>query len=175
VFSLASAFALFGERTEISKTARKSHPEWSEQTLHDKVSSAIQSNLIQAVIVIAIVLLLAKLIRDGKNWSRWVYTILSFIPLGDVLKVTGFFTRGHLFFTMPYGLTGLAAIVSIALLFVRPSSEFFRPGGASPFAAFLKPRARAQPTEPTAPAQPAPSVAAKRTAPRAKSRKANTE
>jgi hypothetical protein len=134
-------------------------------------------------------LLLAKFIRDGRNWSRWIYSIASVFPLGDVFKVTGFFTTGHLAFKLSYGLTGLAAIVSIALLFARPSAPHFRPAGServSPFSAFLRPRtpAAGQPAAPVPPAPVPPAAAqpeapetgpAKRPSPRAKSRKASTE
>jgi len=178
VFSLISAFAWYGERDQINKTARKNNPTWSDSMLHDRVSSAIRSNLIQTLIVVVILLLLGKMIRDGRGWSRWVYTIVSFFPLSDVFKVTGFFASGHLVFKLAYGFTGLAAIVSIALLFVRPSIAYFKPAGTgrvSPFTAFLKPRIppAARPKSPPAPTT---GVApAKRPAPRAKSRKASTE
>jgi hypothetical protein len=178
VFSLLAAFALYGERDEISKTARKHNPTWSDSMLHDRVSSAIRSNLIQTLIVIAILLLLGKMIRDGRGWSRWVYTIVSFFPLGDVFKVTGFFASGHVVFKVPYGLTGLAAIVSIALLFVRPSIAYFKPAGTgrvSPFAGFLKPRIPPAAQPESTPAPTTSVTAAKRPAPRAKSRKASTE
>jgi hypothetical protein len=178
VFSLLSAFAWYGERDQITKTGRKANPTWSDTLLHDRVSAAIRNNLIQTVIVIAILLLLAKMIRDGRGWSRWVYTIVSFFPLGDVFKVTGFFTTGHVLFKVTTGLTGLAAIVSIALLFVRPSIGYFKPAGTgrvSPLAAFLKPRIppAAQPKSTPAPTNGV--TPAKRPTPRAKSRKANTE
>jgi hypothetical protein len=185
VFSLVSALALYGERDAITKTGREKNPTWSDALLHDRVSSAIRSNMIQTVIVVVMLLLLAKLIRDGRNWSRWVYTIASIIPLGDVFKVTGFFTSGHLLFKVTYGLTGLATIVSIAMLFLPSSAAFFRPVGrptrVSPFSALLRPRAAATPTAEIAeqPGPPEPKSAqdapAKRTAPRSKSRKANTE
>jgi hypothetical protein len=178
LFSLLSAFGLYGERDEISKTARDHNPTWSDAMLHDRVSSAIRSNMIQTLVVVGMLVLLAKLIRDGRGWSRWVYTIISFFPLGDVFKVTGFFATGHLLFKLTYGLTGVAAIVSIALLFVRPSIGYFKPAGTgrvSPFAAFLKPRIppAAQPKSTPAPTTGA--APAKRPAPRAKSRKASTE
>jgi len=178
VFALLSAFALYGERDEISKTARKNNPTWSDSMLHDRVSSAIRSNLVQTLIIVVILLILGKMIRDGRGWSRWVYTIVSFFPLGDVFKVTGFFASGHVVFKVPYGLTGVAAIVSIALLFVRPSIAYFKPAGTgrvSPFAAFVKPRISPATPPKSAAATTTDSVAAKRPTPRAKSRKASTE
>ena len=178
VFALLSAFAWYGERGQITKTGRKDNPTWSDTTLHDRVSAAIRNNLIQTLIVVAMLLLLGKMIRDGRNWSRWVYTIASFFPLGDVFKVTGFFTSGHMLFKVTTGFTGLAAIVSIALLFVRPSIAYFKPAGpgrASPFAGFLKPRIPPG-AQPKSTPSPTTKVApAKRPAPRAKSRKASTE
>jgi hypothetical protein len=178
VFSLLSAFAWYGERDQITKTGRKDNPTWSDTLLHDRVSAAIRNNLIQTLIVIAILLLLAKMIRDGRGWSRWVYTIVSFFPLGDVFKVTGFFTRGHVLFKVTTGLTGVAAIVSIALLFVRPSIAYFKPAGTgrvSPFAAFLKPRIPPAAQPKSTPAPTTGVAPAKRRTPRAKSRKASTE
>jgi hypothetical protein len=146
------------------------------------VSSFIRTNLIETVVIIAIVLMLAKLIRDGRSWSRWVYSIISFVPLGDALKVTGFFSSGSLLFRLPFGLTGVATLVAITMLFVRPSSPYFhKPAVAgvvrvSPFAALFRPRPRPDAAKGGVPVTPAVSESAgKRNAPRSKSRKASTE
>jgi type IV secretory pathway VirB2 component (pilin) len=182
VFALLSALALFAARDEISTTARQNNPDWSAATVDQKVSSIMRTNLIETVIIIAIVLMLAKLIRDGRSWSRWVYSIISFIPLGDAFKVTSFFSSGSLLLRLPYGLTGVATLVAISMLFVRPSSPYFRKPAVdgvvrvSPFAALFRPRPRRGAAAGGAPVTPVVSEpAGKRNAPRSKSRKASTE
>ena len=176
VFAMLAAFALYGARNEITRAGRTDHPEWSAARLHDEVNSALRTNLVETLVVIAMILILAKMIRDGRGWSRWVYTVVSVVPFGDVLKVTGLFSSGNLLLRLTYGMTGVTAIAGIVLLFLRPSAAYFRPAGVgprvSPLAMLFRPKnlppakAAEQPSAPTV---------KKSQKPRAKSRKSAAE
>jgi hypothetical protein len=131
VLALAAAFALFGAKAELRRNAATLHPEWSAATLADKVDSELRSNVVLTVVYIGLVLLIAKYIRDGRNWARWVYAFVAFLVAGDVFRVAGFFSGDNLLFRLLSGLTGLASIVAIALLFLPSSAAYFRPAGAS--------------------------------------------
>jgi hypothetical protein len=189
VLALAAAFALFGAKAELRRTAATLHPEWSVATLADKVDSELRSNVVLSVVYIGLVLLVAKYIRDGRNWARWVYAFVAFLVAGDVFRVTGLFSGDNLLFRLLSGLTGLASIVAIVLLFSPSSALYFRPAGASalPLGALFGGRAGLAAARPepdrtaahgpgapvslTKPASAPAATATKRRAPRAKSRK----
>lgn len=141
VLALAAAFALFGAKDEVRRNAAKLHPEWSAATLADRVDSQLRSNVVVTVVYIVLVLLIAKFIRDGRNWARWLYTVVAFLVAGDVLRITGFFTGENVAFRMLSGLTGVAAVVAIVLLFSPAAREYFRPapgaGRVSPLQALF--------------------------------------
>ena len=192
VLALAAAAALFGAKDEVRRNAAKLHPEWSAATVADKVDSELRSNLVLTLLYIGLVLLTAKFVRDGRNWARWLYAFVSFLVAGDVLRVAGFFSGENLLFRLLSGLTGLAAVAAIVLLFLPASSAYFRPAGAtsSPLGALFggraamaatrrpddRPGAGTEPsvslTKPASTVQrPAGGTPAKRQSPRAKSRK----
>jgi hypothetical protein len=159
VLALAAAFALFGAKAELRRNAATLHPEWSAATLAEKVDSELRSNVVLTLAYIGLVLLIAKYIRDGRNWARWLYTFVAFLVAGDVFRLTGFFSSDNLLFRLLSGFTGLASVAAIVLLFTPPSSAYFRPAGApsSPLGALfggrpsLAPRdATARTTEPAA-------------------------
>jgi hypothetical protein len=131
VLALAAAFALFGAKAELRRSAAAVHPEWSAATLADKIDSELRSNVVLSAVYIGLVLLIAKYIRDGRNWARWVYAFVAFLVAGDVFRVTGLFSGDNLLFRLLSGLTGLASIVAIVLLFLPSSAAYFRPAGAS--------------------------------------------
>ncbi len=130
VLALASAFALFGAKAELRRNGAKLHPAWSPTTLTDKIDAELRSNVVMTLIYIGLVLLIAKYIRDGRNWARWLYAFVAFVVAGDVLRVTGFFTGENVAFRLLSGLTGVAAVMAIVLLFLPTSSSYFRPPGA---------------------------------------------
>jgi hypothetical protein len=131
VLALAAAFALFGAKDELRRNAAKVHPEWSAATLVERVDSQLRSNVVLTVIYIALVLLIAKFIRDGRNWARWLYAFVAFLVAGDVLRVTGFFTGDNLLFRLLSGFTGVAAVAAIVLLFSPSSAPYFRPAAGT--------------------------------------------
>lgn len=150
VFALGAAFALYGTREEARRTVAKANPTWTAQQIENYISSAFRSSTVITIVASLLVLLLAKLIRDGRNWSRWLFAVLVFIVLGDVQRVFALVVSGSIPFRILSGLTGLAAIAALVLLFVPTSnSHFRRPGAAavSPLRALLG--ARTQPLRPT--------------------------
>ncbi len=197
VFALGAAFALYGTRADARRTVARANPTWTARQVEDYITSAFRSSMVVTIVSILLVLLLAKLIRDGRNWSRWLFAVLVFIVLGDVQWVFGFFASGSVAFRVLSGLTGLSAAAALVLLFLPASNVHFRRPGTvavSPLRALLG--ARTQPLRPPAssrsgtsgsgraeghaaaesPAQAsATSPFPKRPAPRAKSRKQRTE
>jgi hypothetical protein len=191
VLALAAACALFGAKAELRRNAATLHPEWSAATLSDKVDGVLRTNVLLTVVYIGLVLLVAKFIRDGRNWARWLYAFVAFFVARDVFQVVGFFSGDNLAFRLLSGLTGLASIVAIVLLFLPSSAGYFRPGGAvaSPlgalFTGLATSRARNAPGRAAAPAVApvsltkaageraavAAATSTKRPTPRAKSRK----
>ena len=129
VLALAAAFALFGAKDELRRDAAKLHPEWSAATLSDKIDSGLRSNVVLTLVYIGLVLLIAKFVRDGRNWARWLFVFVALLVAGDVLRVAGFFTGDNLLFRALSGLTGVAAVAAIVLLFSPTANAYFRPSG----------------------------------------------
>lgn len=149
VFALGAAFALYGTREEARRTVAKANPTWTADHIESYISSAFKSSMVITIVASLLVLLLAKLIRDGRNWSRWLFAFLVFVVLGDVQRVFALFISGSIPFRILSGLTGLAAVAALVLLFVPTSNAHFRrPGAAvvSPLRALLG--ARNQPLRP---------------------------
>ncbi|HEY0166375.1 MAG TPA: hypothetical protein VGB75_04965 [Jatrophihabitans sp.] len=147
LLALAAAFALYGAKDEVRANAAQLHPEWSPATLAERVDGELRSNVWLTLIYIGLVLLIAKFIRDGRNWARWLYAFVAFLVAGDVLRVSGFFTGDNLLFRLLSGFTGVAAIVAIVFLFSPASSAYFRrtagSGTGSPFRTLFGGRAAA--------------------------------
>ncbi len=131
VLALAAAFALFGAKDELRREAAKLHPEWSPATLTDRLNSELRSNVVLTLVYIGLVLVLAKFVRDGRNWARWLYAFFAVLVAGDVLRVTGFFTGENVLFRLLSGLTGVAAAAAIVLLFSPSAGAYFRPAGSA--------------------------------------------
>lgn len=202
VLALAAAAAAFGARSEFTDSLRDDHPDWSQAKLHDTVSSQLRDNVYATIIYILIVLVIAKFVWDGRNWSRWVLALVSLVLTGDIGRVTAFFASGNIGYRFLLGLTGLACVIAIVLLFVPRSAPFFRrqdaePRGLASLFGPKQPSARAgagagavtvDSTDEAPPAGPAvelpieepadeprATTAAKRSAPRAKSRRQAAE
>jgi hypothetical protein len=109
LLALAAALALFGAEDELRRNAATLHPEWSTATLMDRVDSELRSNVVLTIVYIGLVLLIAKCIRDGRNWARWLYAFVAFLVAGDVLRVAGFFTGDNLLFRLLSGFTRVGA------------------------------------------------------------------
>jgi hypothetical protein len=126
VLGLLSAVALYAARPRIISDFRSSEPTWSDAKLHHEASSYLRGNLLVAIAFVVMVLLVAKFIRDGRNWARWFYALISVFPTSDIFKVAVFGQSVPFLFKITTGLTGVAAIVAISFFFVRPSRPYFR-------------------------------------------------
>jgi hypothetical protein len=210
VLVIAFALSLFSARTDLVASIRTSAQAkgWTDEHINSAFDSSVRTNLLIAIVGSVLIMLVAKYIRDGRNWARWLFTILvvlPFSPLSDVARIIGFTASVPILVRVLSVLTGVAALAAVVLLFVGPSKAYFRKpatadGGAtpaSPFGGLFKPRPVAAPASnsPAKPGKPAvrgkarssvadgpspakptgPAAAAKRPAPRAKSRKAPTE
>jgi hypothetical protein len=140
--SVLFSISLFGARTYVLDSWRKDaqHVGWSDQRLHDAFPGAVKASIVSAVIVVLLILLLAKFIRDGKNWSRYLFAILMvipFSPIAEVLRILGFFSGYPLLLRVLSGLIGVCALAAVILLFVPTSMPYFRkavPAGAAAIA-----------------------------------------
>jgi len=132
VLSLAASFALFGARDDVSKSLAETYQDkhWSAQTLHDQVDSWLRQQVITAVVMTVVVAILIKLIRDGRNWARWLYLAVAILLSRDIYRVAGFFVYHDFLARLLTGLVGLSAIAALALLFLPDSNAYFRPAGA---------------------------------------------
>ena len=130
LFGVLSGLALFTARSRIIRDFRTSQPKnapvWTDAKLNHEATSALVRNLILAVVLALMVLVIAKYVRDGRNWARWLYLGISVFPTSDIFKVAGFAQNVPLLYKITTGLTGAAAIVAVSLLFVRPSAPYFR-------------------------------------------------
>ncbi len=84
-----------------------------------QIDTVVQAGVILAV-VIGVVSLIAfvifdVLMRRGFGWTRWVLAALTFFSLFGILGGYGLGALG-----------AIAAIVATVLMFLRPSSEYFR-------------------------------------------------
>jgi hypothetical protein len=187
VLSIANGVARNFAESWVVSNYRKSatYKNESDEKLHSLFVDSKTTTMVTVILIAAILVVLGKFIRDGKRWSRWLLTVLLVLPLlptAYVFLFTYVFTDAPVAVKVSGGLTGLAAVTAVSLLFVRPSAQFFRKPGAvsqrpSLLGALFKPRAvpakpvDAQPKAPSANTAGSKDAAPKR-APRAKSRKA---
>ncbi|CAN5492554.1 hypothetical protein BH10ACT8_BH10ACT8_19280 [soil metagenome] len=200
VLVIAYSLSLYTARSTLIQTIRTSPQAkgWTDAHINSAFDSAVRSNILVAVIGSVLILLVARFIRDGKNWARWMFAVLVVFPLSplsDVLRIFGVTADAPILVRALSVLTGLAALAAVILLFIRPSAPFFRrrpmPDGGIPIAGagsgllagLMRPRgssalgntaATAKPTG-SAPAATGPAAPSRRSAPRAKSRKAPGE
>ncbi len=180
------AFSLYLAKSDLARTVRTSTvgKTYSDAKVTQTVDGYIKSSILIAIIGSLIVLGVAKFIRDGKGWARWVYVLLVLFPLSplsDLVRLFGLFEKVPVLVRLLSFLTGLAMLASVVLLFMKPSRAWFasmRPAGApaSPMGSLFRPRPAApRPGRAAAEtADPAPREAASsatRRAPRPKSRK----
>ncbi|MDQ1730149.1 MAG: hypothetical protein QOK10_308 [Pseudonocardiales bacterium] len=143
-FSLAAGLLDFPYHSQLLDRARQLNPKYSESQLHAAVPSAAQG-LFLTLATVFMILVLAKYIRDGKNWARWTFAVVSVLVFRDVFLVAALSLHGYPFLLRAaLFLTGVSTLAAIVLLFLRQSSEYFRKPGAasasSPFGALFKPR-----------------------------------
>jgi hypothetical protein len=109
----------------------RDNPGWSQT----KVAGAVGSpgpGLVVTLVVVGLILVVAKYIRDGRNWARWTFVMISMVLTRDVFRVTTIFaTQAPIVLRVLYTLVGLFAIAAIALMFVRDSNRFFRRSGVA--------------------------------------------
>jgi hypothetical protein len=102
---------------------------WSDQRLHDHFPSVVKTSIITAVLFAILILLIAKYIRDGKNWARWLYIVLTVFPLSpmaDAYRFIGTFVGYPPLQAIVSFLVSVAAIAAVVFLLVRPSWPYFR-------------------------------------------------
>ncbi len=193
LLAIIAALALFGARSEVSDgLAKATNPKLTAGELPGHVSSYLRENLITTVAFSLMVLIIAKFIRDGRNWARWLYLEFAFLIPGDVLQVIRAFAYNSLPLRLLSALTGLSAIAALVFLFLPASANYLRrPGSRPALAGLFQPRPRGQlrggpPAAESLPAEtlPASELAQTPTSPadaparrqvRAKSRRAPTE
>lgn len=144
VFSLAASFALFGARDDVSRSLAETYKDkhWSAQTLHDQVDSWLRQQAVTAVVMTVVVAILIKLIRDGRNWARWLYLAVAILFSRDIYRLAGFFVYHDFLARLLTGLVGLTAIAALVLMFLPDSNAYFRPAGGQtrgPFGGMFRP------------------------------------
>src|SRR6185503_19092863 len=119
----------------------------------------LRDTVITVLLLAVMVLVMAKFLRDGKNWARWLYVVFAILLTGDVQHVLGFVQYHNVLLRLTSGLTGLAAVAALVLMFLPASNAYLRPadGRAGLFGSMFGPRttrAVAQSNEPAAAAEP---------------------
>jgi CBS domain containing-hemolysin-like protein len=161
VFSVLSALAAYGARPELTDAIAKANrsKNWTADQLRHNVDSYLRETVITVLLLSVMVLVMAKFLRDGKNWARWLYVAFAILLTGDVQHVLGIVQYHNLLLRLASGVTGLAALAALVLMFLPASNQYLRPtdGRAGMFGSILgartsRPAARAD--EPAA-AEPA--------------------
>jgi hypothetical protein len=144
VFVLVTALLEYPYHQQLLDRTRQLNPKATAAQIQAAVPTGTQG-LIQTLIGVALILVVAKFVRDGKNWARILFAVLVVLLFRDVFGLTALAAKGYpVPLRVTVTLTGAAAIVAVSLLWVRPSAPFFRRTGgaaaASPFAAMFRPR-----------------------------------
>jgi hypothetical protein len=144
VFSVLSAFAAYGARPELTDVIAKANrsKNWTADQLRHNVDATLRATVITALLVAVMVLVMAKFLRDGKNWARWLYAVFAILVARDVQQVLGFVQYHNLLLRLTSGLTGLAALAALVLMFLPTSNAYLRPaaGRAGMFGSMFGPR-----------------------------------
>jgi hypothetical protein len=173
VLSVLASVTLFGERDWLIKQWQKNntYPNASDQTLRHNFNNFTHQAVIVAIVIALLLILLAKFLREGKGWARWmfvIFTVLPGLPTAYLWNVTNFLINVPAPYRILSGCTGLAALAALVFLFMRTSRPYFRKPGAvaatSPFAALLRPRTAASRTAAPPAAKAAPGSPAGRSA-----------
>jgi hypothetical protein len=133
VCSVGAAFALYGARGEVSRSLADANKDknWSAETLRHNVDATLRANVITTLVMVVLVAIMIKLIRDGRGWARWLYLAFALLITRDVFQVLGFFQYDHLLTRVLTGLVGLSSLAALALLFLPEANAYFRPDGGS--------------------------------------------
>jgi hypothetical protein len=144
VFSVLSALAAYGARPELTDVIAKANrsKNWTAEQLRHNVDATLRATVITALLVAVMVLVMAKFLRDGKNWARWLYAVFAILVARDVQQVLGFVQYHSLLLRLTSGLTGLAALAALVLMFLPTSNSYLRPaaGRAGMFGSMFGPR-----------------------------------
>ena len=129
VFSVLSALAAYGARPELSDALAKANrsKNWTPDQLRHNLDSYLRDNLVTVLILSAMVLVMAKLLRDGRSWVRWLYLVFALLLTGDLQHVLGFVQYHDVLMRLTTGLTGLAAVAALVLMFLPASNGYLRP------------------------------------------------
>jgi hypothetical protein len=135
----------------------------TDAQLHKKFNDFTHQAFVVAIIIGLLLILLAKFLRDGKNWARWtfvIFTVVPGLPTAYLFNITNFLYNVPATYRILSGLTGLAALAAIVFLFLKTSRPYFRKPGAgapvSPFAALLRGRSAPRRATPATSATPTP-------------------
>ncbi|HEX4729468.1 MAG TPA: hypothetical protein VH298_16790 [Jatrophihabitans sp.] len=159
VFSVLSALVAYGARPEITDAIAKanSNKNWTADQLRHNVDSTLRATVITALLVSVMVLVMAKFLRDGKNWARWLYVVFAILVARDVQQVLGLVQYHNVLLRLTSGLTGLAALAALVLMFLPASNAYLRPadGRSGLFGSMFGPRSTrtARQPEPVAPTE----------------------
>lgn len=136
-FSVLSALAAFGARPELSDALAKANrsKNWTADQLRHNLDSYLRDTLITVLIMSVMVLVMAKFLRDGRGWARWLYLIFAVLLTGDLQHILGFVQYHDVLLRLTSGLTGLAALTALVLMFLPASNAYLRP--ASPAGGFF--------------------------------------
>ena len=114
-----------------SSSAEKKYPT-SGKKLDDSVDSAVRSSYIGTVFTVIVLGILAFGVFRGRHWSRWtvtgIYVLSLFTPLGiGPLNLVGAILGGGepAAIRIPSLVAGLAMLVAVVMVNLRPSVEFF--------------------------------------------------
>ncbi|MGX7681934.1 hypothetical protein ACSMXN_23875 [Jatrophihabitans sp. DSM 45814] len=161
VFVIGFSLSLYTAKSDLIRGIRDSDQAkgWTDAQILHQYHNVVRSNIVVAVLGSVIVLILAKYIRSGRNWARWLFAVLvvfPFSPLSDVVRILNVAIDVPILVRILSLLTGLSALAAVVLLFIKPSAPYFRKpvtagapatatvGPGAPFAVFsslLKPRA----------------------------------
>ena len=86
VFSVLSALAAYRARPELTNAIAKANrsKNWTADQCGDKGDAYLRETVITVLLVSAMVLVMAKFLRDGKNWARWLYVVFAILLARDV-------------------------------------------------------------------------------------------
>lgn len=167
LLSLIAGALLFPFHDRLVRREHKLFPNLTDAQAQHAVGSA-GVGVFAAVLMAGVCIALAKYIRDGRNWARWAYAVISVVIFRDIFYILLPLVHGYpLLLALAGALAGTSALAAIVLLFLRPSIVFFREStnyyrarrglapSTSPMAALFRPRPLATPqSEPVAPVAP---------------------
>lgn len=112
-----------------SASATKNWPLTSAD-IHDSVTRAQQARLIESIIVIAALAVLGVSVYRGRYWSRWgvvaFWFLASFfgtlVGVGSILLIVSSYPAA---FKVPLFIAGLALMVAVVLVNLKPSTAYF--------------------------------------------------